>query len=88
MLFTPSKNTLSHYARERSNEVSIFNVDNKLKSERDLMSLHKEFSDVAIRDLKFAYKTFAGDYNICREFLIVLFPSYRNTMMISGSLES
>jgi hypothetical protein len=37
------------------------------------MSLHKEFSDVPIRDLKFVYKTLVGDYNNCREFLIVIF---------------
>jgi hypothetical protein len=59
------------YARERINEASIFNVDNKLKSERDLMSLHKEFCNMPIRDLKFAYMTFVGDYNHSREFLIV-----------------
>lgn len=69
--FMPSKNIHPHYAVERSNEASIFNVDNKIKSERDLMSLHKEFSNMPIRDLKFVYMTFVGDYNQSREFLIV-----------------
>jgi hypothetical protein len=69
--FTPSRNTLPQFARERNNQLSIFNVDNRLQSEKDLLSLHKEFSDVPILDLKFVYKTFVGDYNVCREFLIV-----------------
>lgn len=67
----PSKNSVPQFARERNNELSIFNVDNKLKSEKDMLSLHKEFSDMPIQDLKFVYKTFVADYNICREFLIV-----------------
>lgn len=37
------------------------------------MSLNKEFGDVPIQHLKFVYKTFDGDYNICREFLNVTF---------------
>lgn len=73
--FTPARNTLPQFARERNNQLSIFNVDNRLKSEKDLLSLHKEFSDVPILDLKFVYKTFVGDYNVCREFLIVRPPN-------------
>lgn len=34
-----------------------------------------------IRDLKFVYVTFVGDYNISREFLIVLPPPPRNTTL-------
>lgn len=41
--FTPSKNTLPTFARERNNQMSIFNVDNNYNSEKDLISLHKEF---------------------------------------------
>ena len=67
-LFAPRRNAP---AFQRTNEASIFNVDNKLRSERDLMSLHKEFANMPIRDLKFVYMTFAGDYNHSREFLIV-----------------
>jgi hypothetical protein len=35
-----------------------------------------------IRDLKFVYVAFIGDYNISREFLIVPFPPSRNTTAI------
>lgn len=76
--FTPARNTLPQFARERNNQLSIFNVDNRLKSEKDLLSLHKEFSDVPILDLKFVYKTFVGDYNVCREFLIKYYHSKRS----------
>lgn len=76
--FAPRRNVPS-YARERINEASIFNVDNRLQSERDLMSLHKEFADMPIRDLKFVYMTFVGDYNHSREFLIVRPPARRST---------
>ena len=51
---------------EKSNKDSIFNVDNKLKSQKDLESLHKEFENFPIIDLKFVYKTFVGDINFCR----------------------
>lgn len=79
LFFVPSRN-LPSYAKERSNHSSIFNVDNKLKSERDLMSLHKEFSNMPIRDLKFVYMTFDGDFNGSREFLIVIFISCSGIM--------
>lgn len=38
--FTPNRNTLPTFAREKHNEMSLFNVDNKLTSQKDLMSLH------------------------------------------------
>lgn len=68
--------------------MSIFNVDNNYSSEKDLISLHKEFEDVPIIDLKFIYKALAGDYNRTVEFLVVLTQSCRNTMTpseIAGS---
>ena len=71
--FTPSRNTLPTFAREKHNEMSLFNVDNKLTSQKDLMSLHEEFIDVPIIDLKFIYKALAGDYNRTVEFLCVIF---------------
>jgi hypothetical protein len=49
------------------------------------MALHKEFSDVPIRDLKFVYRTFVGDYNVCREFLIVPAHSPRNSTTINAT---
>ena len=41
-------------------------MDNKLHSEQDMMQLHKEFKGVSIYDLKFVYRVFAGDLNVCR----------------------
>ena len=43
------------------------------------MQLHKEFKGVSIYDLKFIYRVFAGDLNVCREFLIVTVSLKRNT---------
>ena len=43
--------------------MSVFNVDNKLASQKDLISLHRDFENVPIIDLKFTYKALAGDYN-------------------------
>ena len=59
-------------------------MDNKLHSEQDMMQLHKEFKGVSIYDLKFVYRVFAGDLNVCREFLIVRRPRRRSTTMRSG----
>lgn len=39
--FTPSRNMLPTFAREKHSETSLFNVDNKLSSQKDLMSLHQ-----------------------------------------------
>ena len=66
------------FARETNNKESLFNVDNKLASQKDLMSLHEEFQDVPIIDLKFVYKTLAGDYNRTVEFLSVFIFEFRN----------
>lgn len=51
-----------------------------------MVALHKEFVDVPIYDLKFIYRVFAGDYNICREFLIVQFTVFRNTTIQKESI--
>lgn len=67
--------------------MSIFNVDSNYGSEKDLISLHKEFQDVPIIDLKFIYKTLAGDYNKTIEFLIVYLDRFRNTMTPRKTIE-
>ena len=59
--------------------MSIFNVDNKYLSQKDLISLHRNYEDVPIIDLKFIYKALAGDYNRTVEFLNVRATSQRNT---------
>lgn len=46
-------------------------MDNRYNSSKDLISLHKEFQDVPIIDLKFIYKFLDGDYNRAVEFLMV-----------------
>jgi len=42
-----------------------------------MMQLHKEFKGVSIYDLKFIYRVFAGDLNVCREFLIKYYKQKR-----------
>ena len=53
-------------------------MDNKLASQKDLISLHQEFEDVPIIDLKFIYKALACDYNRTVEFLNVNETLLRN----------
>lgn len=67
--------------------MSIFNVDNNYSSEKDLISLHKEFEDVPIIDLKFIYKALAGDYNRVVEFLVVIHQLLRNITILSAIVE-
>ena len=55
----------------KHSQQSVFNVDSKMASQTDLISLHQDFEDIPIIDLKFIYKTLAGDYNRTVEFLQV-----------------
>lgn len=79
---------LPTFAREKHSETSLFNVDNKLASQKDLISLHQEFEDVPIIDLKFIYKALAGDYNRTVEFLSVRFILFRNATTQSKNTNS
>jgi hypothetical protein len=42
-LFTPSKSVVPTFARDQQSHTSVFNVDNRQASQRDLVSLHQEF---------------------------------------------
>lgn len=74
---------LPKFAREKINSQSVFNVDNRLASQKDLICLHRDYEDVPIIDLKFIYLSLDGDYNRTVEFLNVLLFGSRNTTTCS-----